>query len=180
MLIGDPFQFSILINTVKEWNDCDEMKNGVMIITLDGFMFPANEVLNICLDCEVPELIENLKGIPINKEIFNIKNKESAFAEIYNLVYCNHIDPDNDSIDEDWRYRIAPMEFFDKDLIVFAVSDGENVRILASKLKYVKKTSCHRLENITVRETFVACADIAIMITRLKGWLRHDENGARA
>lgn len=172
MLIGDPFQFSILINTVKEWNDCAEINNGVMILTVDGFMFPANEILNICLSCEVPELIGNLKGIPINNEVFNIKSKESAFVEIYHLVYCNHIDPDLDRIEEDWRYKIAPMEFFDKDLTVFAVSDGENVRILASKLKYVKKISCHRLENITVREAFVSCADIAIMIERLKDWLR--------
>lgn len=177
MLIGNPFQFSILINAVREWSDCDEINNGVMIITVDGFMFPANEVLNICLDCEVAELIDNLKRIPINKEIFNMKNKESAFVEIYHLVYFNHNDPDNDSIEEDWRYRIAPMEFFDKDLIVFAVSDGENVRILASKLKYVKKNSCHRLENITVREAYVPRDDINMMITRLKGWLRHDENG---
>ncbi len=175
MLLGDPFKFSILIDAVKEWCYSNEISGGVMIITVDGFMFPADEVLNISLDCAVSELIESLKEIPVNKEVFNLKDKDSAFKEIYNLVYCNHIYPDDDSIEEDWRYKIAPMEFFDKDLSVFAVSDGESVRILASKLRYIKKYSCHKLNNITIREAYVSCADIDLMIIRLNEWLNYYE-----
>lgn len=180
MVIGDPFKFSIQIDPVKEWCDYGEyykpLNGGVMIITVDGFMFPDNEVLNIWLEGEVPELIENMKKIPINKEIFNLKNKEAAFIEIYNRVFYKHDHPDDYSrVDEFYRYRIAPTEIRDRCLYVYAVSDGENVRILASKLKYVKKYSTHKLNNITVRETYVTCADIYMMIKELNDWLNYYE-----
>ncbi len=177
MLIGDPFKFAVLISAVNEWSDCGDISGGVMIIIVDGFMFPANEVLNICLDCEIPEFIDNLKKIPINKEVFNLKNKESAFVGIYNRAYHSLL-YEEDCFDNDWHYKIAPMEFLDKGLIVFAVSDGENVRILASQLKYIKKKSCHKLENIAVKEAFATCADIDIIITKLREWLNNYYNGS--
>lgn len=179
MVIGDPFKFSIQIDPVKEWCDYGEyykpLNGGVMIITVDGFMFPDNEVLNIWLEGEVRELIKNLKKIPVNKEIFGLKGKEAAFIEIYNRVHYLHDHPDDFGkvVDEFWWYRISPMEILDKDYHVYAISDGENVRILASKLRYIKKYSTHKLNNITVREAYVTCNDIEIMVKELNDWLQY-------
>ena len=105
MLLGDPFAVSVMVKSVKEWNDYGDhyepLNGGIMIITVDGFMFPFNEVLNVSLNCAIPELINNLKGIPYNEDIFKLEDKKSAFKEIYDLVYYNHIHDENDGIEED-------------------------------------------------------------------------------
>ena len=162
MIIGDPFRFSVLVESVKEWGGY----NGVMIITVDGFMFPDRELLNISLDCMVPELVNNLKRIPVNKAVFNIKDKKCAFAAIYDLVHPEVGDS------EDWRYIITPQEIWDKDYYIFAMSDGKDVRILASRLKYINKTSRHRLENITVREAFVSDSELREITAALEDWVQ--------
>ena len=67
MLLGDPFAVSVMVKSVKEWNDYGDhyepLNGGIMIITVDGFMFPFNEVLNVSLNCAIPELINNLKAV---------------------------------------------------------------------------------------------------------------------
>lgn len=177
MLLGDPFAVSVMVKSVKEWNDYGDhyepLNGGIMIITVDGFMFPFNEVLNVSLNCAIPELINNLKGIPYNEDIFKLEDKKSAFKEIYDLVYYNHIHDENDGIEEDWRYKVSPTEFLDHDFLIFAVSNGTKVRFLALKVEYIKSLSLHNLDDIAVREVFVTHAEIDHIINGLEDWLKY-------
>ncbi len=177
MLLGNPFKVSVIVKSVKEWNDYgnhyEPLNGGIMIITVDGFIFPCNEVLNVSLNFAIPELINNLKEIPTNEDIFNLEDKKSAFKEIYNLVYYNHCHDENDGIEEDWRYKVSPTEFLDHDFLIFAVSNGTKVRFLASKVEYIRNHSLHNLDDIVVREAFVTYAEINCIINGLDDWLKY-------
>lgn len=172
MLIGEnPFNFSILIRPIKEWNDYgkyyEPWNGGIMLFFVNGYIFPNNELMNVTLSSAVPEIINNLKNIPINKVVFNMKNKKEAFVNIHNIVY-----PKNDFVNSDFHYKIAPQEFFDKRYVIFAVSDGDSVRFLASKLKYIREISSDILDNIIVREAYINSMDVKAMIDELNNWLQ--------
>ncbi len=58
--------------------------------------------------------------------------------------------------------------FLDNQYYVFAVSDGTNIRILASKLKYIKKYSNHKLKNINVNEAIISMKELNDIIYKLE------------
>ena len=163
LLIGkNPFEFSITIEPVKEWNDYVSWHNGIMLFSIDGYIFPNAEIMNICLSCAIPEVIDNLSKIPINKDLFFKKSKKDVFAGIYNLVYPNNYDANGEL-----NYKISPQEFFDRGFAIFAVSSGECIRFLAAKLSYDKEVSRDRLDNITIRETYVSIDSLNETIIQL-------------
>lgn len=45
MLIGNPYQFSIFVDVIKEWNqDKTSYRNGVLLFCVDGQLFPKEVV----------------------------------------------------------------------------------------------------------------------------------------
>jgi hypothetical protein len=164
-IIGDPYQFSIVIGDVKEWNapnSSHSFFNGLLVFSINGELFPSKEVLNATLSCEIHWLKEDLKAIVVNEEIFCME-KEKAFIEMYNKRF-----PENIDISEDFRYYISPQEFGDKGYYVFAVSNGKQIRIMVSKLKYIKKHSRHNLNNIHINEVFISNAELNKIILKLE------------
>ena len=88
MLIGkNPFEFSITIEPVKEWNDYVSWHNGIMLFSIDGYIFPNDEIMNICLSCAIPEVIDNLSKIPINKDLFFLKSKKETKQKSLGIVF---------------------------------------------------------------------------------------------
>lgn len=160
MMIGNPYKFSIIINTIDEWNIDDAFCNGVLVICVDGNFFP-NEVLNATLRCEIPILKENLRNITIDKNLYNLPKNE-AFVEIYNKTFPSDID-----IANDYRFDITPHSLSDKDYFVFAISNGDNVRILACKLNYAIEDSEHDLKSINVSEAFVDIVELNKIISEI-------------
>lgn len=67
---------------------------------------------------------------------------------------------------------ITPYCFGDINCYVFAVSNGQRVRILASVLKYRQEESRHELDHIEIAEAYISIDDMAGLISRLKTQLQ--------
>lgn len=163
MIIGNPYNFSIFIKTIKEWNKEDGIfYNGILLFCIDGYIFPKKEILSATLSYEIPKIKNDLKNICVNKDIYNM-SKYKAFKEMYNRRY-----PKNFDIEEDYSFEISPSIFLDNDYIIFAVSDGKNVRIMGTHTKYIIKESKHIFKNKDIKETFITINDLNKIITQLK------------
>lgn len=74
-----------------------------------------------------------------------------AFIKIYNLRF-----PEDWDVDEDYRFDISPVAFSDNNCLIFAVSNGSMVRVLAtSNLEYIKAESRYGLKNIEISEAYI-------------------------
>jgi hypothetical protein len=161
-IIGDPYKFSIFVNLIKKWSSEDfTWCNGVLLFCIDGELFPKI-VTTATLNCEITPLKEKFKNIPINKKLYRMEN-EKAFIEMYHTRHPENIDGYIDS-----QYDISPVEFLDHNNYVFGVSDGKNIRIMASKMKYIKKYSRHNLKNINIIETFISKDELNKIILKLE------------
>lgn len=161
MILGDPYKFSVFVKTIKEWNVDETFCNGILLFGVDGNIFPK-QMLTATLNSEVILLKEKFENIPINIKIFNMK-KEEAFNHIYNITF-----PEDVNIGNDYQFNITPLSFPEDDCYIFAVSNGIQVRILAAKLGYIKKTSRHLLKNINISEAFISVQEMEEMANSLK------------
>ena len=152
-MLGDLYKFSIIINTIDEWNIDETWCNGILLFCVDGDFYPK-EVISATLKSEVPLLKKNLKNLTIDEELYNMQ-KDKAFVEIYNITF-----PSDTDIDNDYRFDISPLSFSDNHCFVFAISNGKQVRIMASKLNYIIKDSRHDLKSINVSETFIEISEL--------------------
>lgn len=159
MILGNPYKFSVFISTIKEWNIDNEFCNGVLLFCIDGDIFPK-KIVTVTLKCEIRLLKEKLKNLVTNERLYNMP-KDEAFAEIYNITF-----PENISIDNDYRFDITPETFADENSYIFAVSNGNEVRIMAAKLNYVVEESRHKL-NSEISETFMAIDDLNKILSQL-------------
>jgi len=176
MLIGrDPFIFSIVLELVKEWNVCNDKYdysfcNGIMQFSLMGKVFPYKELYNITLSCTVYELIENLRNIPVDDEIYQECDTEKALKQMYSLVYT-------DDESENFRYKIAPQEFFDKNNDIFGVrsSKEQTVRIIAAKSSYDKKTGITKPVS-EILQTYISVPYLEDVIQGLENSMKQNQN----
>lgn len=160
MIVGNPYKFSICIDTIKEWNIDRAFYNGVLFLCINGNLFPK-KVVTATLSCEIPYLKKQFSNIAIDKQLYTMP-KEEAFAEIYHITFPNHLNLDND-----YRFDVSPLSFSDNHCFVFAVRNGEQVRILADALNYIVNDSIHELNNINVIETFITIDELNEIISNL-------------
>lgn len=156
MILGDPYNFAIIIRAIKDWSD-DYYKNGLLFFCVDGEIFPK-EVINATLNSEIPTLKDNFSNIAVNKDLYE-KEKKSAFAEMMGMTY-----PDNFENDNDYRFDISPLSFSDNHYYIFAVSDGNCVRIMAARIDYDCVKSEFDVGNAQISETFISLVDLQKMI----------------
>ncbi|MBQ8603797.1 MAG: hypothetical protein IJ410_03000 [Oscillospiraceae bacterium] len=72
------------------------------------------------------------------------------------------------NVDADYRFDISPLSFSDDHCLVFAVSNGKQVRILAaSDLEYIKAESRYNLDNIKISETYISIAEFNEILSKL-------------
>ena len=161
MILGNPYSFSVFINTIKEWNIDNEFCNGVLLFCIDGNIFPK-KIVTATLKCEIQLLKEKLRNLITNERLYNMQ-RDKAFAEIYNITF-----PEDISIDNDYRFDITPESFADENCYVFAVSNGKEVRIMATKLNYIVEESRHELSNVDISETFIEIEDLNQIISQLE------------
>ncbi len=160
MLIGNPDCFAVIVDVVEFWNIDKSFQNGTLFFAVNSEIFPK-EIQSATLSYEFHTLINSLKNIPVNEKIFNMPT-EKAYREICNLVYPEDWDTDND-----YRYMISTPSFSDNDYLVFAVGNGEKVRILAARPDYCKEESILHLEGLEITETFIDISDLNDMIDKL-------------
>lgn len=153
MLLGDPYKFAIIMETIKEGDMVDDTwHNGVLLFCVDGAIFPKR-ILTAPLGCEIAPLKENLENTAVNDRIFHMKKRE-AFEHIYNIRFPE------DWNDEDDQYEITPLTFPEDNCDVFAVSDGDQVRILAAKRQYKKDAMRPTFNNATAKEAFISVQEL--------------------
>lgn len=160
MIIGNPDCFAVIVDVAECWNADKSFQNGILFFAISGEIFPK-EIQSATLSCEFHELINSLKNIPVNEKIFSMPT-EKAYRKIYNLVY-----PEDRNTDNDYCYIISTPSFSDNDYLVFAVSNGEKIRILASKPDYCKEESVYILEGAEITETFIDMSAMNDMIKKL-------------
>lgn len=149
MIVGNPDKFAIMIDVVEEWNIDDSFNNGIMIFWINSIMFPQ-ELESVTLNSDFTKFYHSIQNIIKNDTIFDMETSD-AFKTLYRLVYPESYDEDNY-----YRFQISPQEFNDHNNLVFAVSNGKDIRILASSLVYDFEESTCILENIDIIETVIS------------------------
>lgn len=161
MILGNPYKFAVIMQTIKEWNIDDTFCNGVLLFCVDGKIFPQ-EILTAPLTSEINPLKEKLQNIAVNAEIFNM-DKRKAFEQMYNVTF-----PEDMTIDNDYKFDITPLSFPEDNCYIFAVSDSVQVRILAAKLKYIREESRHMLKNVDITEALISMKEMKEIAGKLK------------
>jgi len=167
MVIGNPYKFSIFVEKMNEWSN-DAYSNGLFLVCINGTLFP-DEVFTSTLTIDVSELKENLSCITINKELFELPKKD-AFLEMYykRFPIWDGID---ETIQEDYQYEINSTGILDYRSVMFAVSNGEQIRIMATnlnKLSYDKEKSTYDFSSVDISETFITQEEMKEMILELE------------
>jgi len=163
MIIGNPDKFAILTDIVKEWSDTS-WRNGIFFFCISGELFPK-EILNVTFNSEVWKLKEKLQKPSINEELFNAE-KRKAFIELCRITF-----PENCDIDNDYQYYLSPSTLGDFGYLAFIVSNGVQIRIMASKVNYIINESTHDLNNLEISETFVTTGELEEIFGELRVWL---------
>jgi hypothetical protein len=153
MLFGDPYKMAFLIEKVPEWSN-DSFANGLCFVIIDGKLFSdvnrAGDIPNSTLNVDIQSFI----GIwpsspalvtPLNDIQLFEADKKIAFLFMYKKYsginieeYTWNFNELNDDVfvDNFYGYNAAPVILTDNDCYVFAVSNGNFVRILAGKIAY--------------------------------------------
>ncbi len=161
MVLGNPYDFAVILDVVDTWNIADSYSfyNGILAFYIDGYIFP-NKMVNATLGSEVPNLVKQFSQISINEKLFDM-NKEEAFLKIHHITFP-------EDIDNDCRYEITPYCFGDINCCVFAVSNGQQVRVLASCLEYSLEEGRHKMDNVEIAEAFISVDEMEEIISKLE------------
>ena len=73
------------MKTIKEWKEDETFCNGVLLLCVDGSIFPK-EILTATLNSEINPLKKSLEEITIHNELFNMEKGE-AFKQIYDMTF---------------------------------------------------------------------------------------------
>jgi hypothetical protein len=157
MTIGNPYKFAILADDIKEWSDTC-WRNGVFFFCIDGELFPK-EILNVTFNSEVWQLTEIFQKILIkpfiNKKLFDME-KEKALVEMFRIFPIEwNMDDDNNQY-----YYISPQVLADFDYYTFMVSNGEQIRIMAAKVNFIKDEGEYDLNNLEISEAFITNGEL--------------------
>ena len=162
MILGEPAKFAIVFDVVKEWNTDSSFNNGVLMISVDWKVYPGNEIVNATLNFEIPNLKDCMSNIGVDEQLFELP-KDEAFTKMYDLRF-----PEDWDVDEDYRFDISPEIISDNDCLIFAVSNGMQVRVLAAtNLEYIKTESRFNLKNIEISETYISIEEWNEILSKL-------------
>jgi len=166
MIAGNPYTFAIIAEVVDEWNPEESTwRLGLLFFCVDGALFP-NDIRTATLNAEIRPVKDLLKSLVIDKKLFNME-KEEAFVELYYATF-----PENWNRDNDWRFHISPLTMSDARCDVFAVSDGKRIRILASKVDYIREEERSDLTNLNISETYITNSELNTVIEKLEEFLQ--------
>ena len=158
LIVGNPYSFSVFFEVINNWNTSNtNFNNGVLLLTIDGTVFPR-EILVSTLSRELWLLCYQLKNIVIQKELFSME-KNCAFMKIYDLVHPKSIDDEYE-----YSFSITPDSFSDNRYYVFAVGNGDQVRILACNQLKQSTVESGAIENdLIVKDTIISLKEIELL-----------------
>lgn len=127
MLFGDPDKFALVIEKVPEWSD-DTFTNGLLYVFVNGEIFPK-ELRTATLSSILHMLMDSaFVNLTTDRRLYSLPDKE-LFAKLRALRYPDWFGDGGDK-DEDYRFDIDLYELSDAGYDIFAVSDGNGVRVL--------------------------------------------------
>ena len=134
MIIGDPYKFCFLIERIPEWED-ESFKNGIMFVCVEDSIYP-NDVRTTTFNCELYHLTDVdgafMKPV-IEPDIFSLSDNK-LFQHMLNVTY-----PEDDELDNDYRYEWQFYEINDAGFRFFSVSNGHKVKLLVCRVHPVEE-----------------------------------------
>ena len=166
MIIGDPFKFAIFVQRIPEWNYDHSFESGVIMLCIDGKLFPVDEVVNATLVVDVRWLKDNLLNIGTSKDLYFAERKD-AYKQIHEITYPSNWEED-ESVMNDYHFLISPPSLSDIHCIIFAVRYEKMVRIMGAKLRYIIEEGRSDLSNLDIYETYITEDELNDIISKLK------------
>ena len=131
MIIGSEYKLWFIIDRVPEWED-EAYKNGIMFVSLGTHIYPdtlRTTTLNMDLCYAVEDDSPFMKPV-IDPVLYELE-KDQLFKTIYEITYPEDIEKDND-----YKYEWPFQEIMDAGFVIFSVSDGNKIKILAGKAPF--------------------------------------------
>lgn len=160
MVLGNPYNFAIIISTISPWNIDDSFCNGILFFCIDGEIFPK-EIISATLKSEIPQLKQSFMNLAVDEALYSA-DLHTAFSTFYNTTFPQNLDVDND-----YRFDVSPFSFSDQGYHVFAVSNGDQVRILAAKLDRVERRLQYDFDDIKITETHISTEELVKIVARI-------------
>ena len=149
MLIGDPDKFAFLIEKVPSWS-VGGFVNGLLYVYVNGEMFPK-ELRTTTLSTDLFMLRGfAFEKLPTDKRLYALSDDE-LFGELRRLRYPEYF-TDNEDADADYRFNLELQELGDCGYDFFALSGGENVRILVGQGASAEELTLVNSTEITLDE----------------------------
>lgn len=127
MIFGNPEKFAFLIEKVPEW--CNgSFVNGLLYVHVNGEIFPK--------ELRTTTLSSDLRGLPnyafvkppLDERLYSLSDV-ALFEELRKLRYPAYFGEDEEA-DDDYRFDIELRELSDCGYHIFALTNGEQVRII--------------------------------------------------
>ncbi|MDE6733310.1 MAG: immunity 42 family protein [Oscillospiraceae bacterium] len=127
MIFGNPDRFAFLIDKVPEWS-AGGYVNGLLYVYVNGEVFPKEH--------RKTTLSSDLRGLPnyafaklpTDERLYAL-NDVALFEELRKLRYPAYFGEDKEA-DDDYKFDIELRELSDCGYHIFAISDGQNARII--------------------------------------------------
>ncbi len=182
MIFGNPAVFAILIEYLPIWSE-NSYKNGMFHFCIDEFFFP-DQVCVSCLGVDVFELLSEdhpFVSFPENKGLFE-GEKSNSFEIMLRMAYPGMFEEDiPDDFSASHLYRASTQILEDAGYFVFAVTYGDMVRVLGTKMTELKRDEVsgrnvwHKIDTPDIKEVFLNKSEVSEMIKevnefKLKLW----------
>lgn len=127
MVFGNPDRFAFMIEKIPEWS-AGGYVNGLLYVYVNSEVFPKEH--------RKTTLSSDLRGLPnyafvkppIDERLYAL-NDVALFEELRQMRFPSQFS-DNKDADDDYRFDIELRELSDCGYHIFALSDGQNVRVL--------------------------------------------------
>ncbi|WP_157953023.1 immunity 42 family protein [Limnobaculum parvum] len=176
MVFGDPNNFAILMELVPPWSLEDNYKNGLFHFIIDGKLFPDSAGV-ATLSGDVSCLSEdNALLSPLEDSILFSLDKIEAFSTMLRAMLPTLLDPNVDVPDDfetNYSYQASTYNLEDNACYVFAVSSGDEIRILGAKTSYLSGNDIDgykwiNCEHLDVAEVILQKEEVHKIVNEIK------------
>ncbi|MCW2474018.1 MULTISPECIES: immunity 42 family protein [unclassified Symbiopectobacterium] len=155
MIFGDPNRFAILIEYIPEWGD--GYKNGLFHFCVKGSIYPDKTKV-ATLGGDVFCLSDgNALTSPVNDINLFLMDKGKAFYTMLETMLPERVkskEKIHDDFITSYRYQASTYNLENDCCFFFAISNGNNIRVVGSKLSILKE-GANGLHWVDVSEPYI-------------------------
>ena len=137
MIFGDPYRFAIFADLVSDWGEA--FHNGLLYVFINGKMYP-DDIRTSTLSVDLPDLLDEsgpLIQCPVDVALYNKKSCE-AFSLLMGLTFPESSE-DDEYPEQCTDFWLNVSNVSSSGMAIFAVSNGENLRVLGAKTEVLVK-----------------------------------------